>query len=189
VLGDAKVADPRLLVKALAAEHVTRIVMVPSLLRVIMASGIDLAGAVPALQYWTLSGEALPYDLCVDFRQDLPHARLLNLYGSSEVAADVLCCDLSKVQVEARAVPIGRPIANTQAYILNGQGSPAPIGVPGELYIGGQAVARGYHERPDLTADSFVRNPFGAGMLYRTRDRFAIALTGRSNISAGSTIR
>ena len=171
VLGDAKVADPRLLVKALAAEHVTRIVMVPSLLRVIMASGIDLAGAVPALKYWTLSGEALPYDLCVDFRQDLPHARLLNLYGSSEVAADVLCCDLSKVQVEARAVPIGRPIANTQAYILNGQGSPVPIGVPGELYIGGQAVARGYHERPDLTADSFVRNPFGAGMLYRTRDQ------------------
>src|SRR5690349_18248453 len=171
VLGDAKVADPRLLVKALAAERVTRIVMVPSLLRAIMASGIDLAGAVPALKYWTLSGEALPYDLCVDFRQDLPHARLLNLYGSSEVAADVLCCDLSKVQVEARAVPIGRPIANTQAYILNGQGSPVPIGVPGELYIGGQAVARGYHERPDLTADSFVRNPFGAGMLYRTRDQ------------------
>ncbi|HEY4168728.1 MAG TPA: amino acid adenylation domain-containing protein, partial [Reyranella sp.] len=171
VLGDAKVADPRLLVKTLAAARVTRIVMVPSLLRAIMASGIDLAGALPTLKYWTLSGEALPYDLCVDFRQDLPHARLLNLYGSSEVAADVLCCDLSKVQAEARAVPIGRPIANTQAYILNSQRNPVPIGVPGELYVGGHAVARGYHERPELTGESFVRNPFGDGMLYRTRDQ------------------
>ena len=171
VLGDTQVADPRLLVKALATAGVTRIVMVPSLLRAIMASGIDLAGTLPALKYWTLSGEALPYDLYAEFRQDLPRARLLNLYGSSEVAADVLCCDLSEVQPEARAVPIGRPIANTQAYVLNSQRNPVPLGVPGELYIGGLALARGYHRRPELTSECFVRNPFGDGVLFRTRDQ------------------
>jgi len=173
VLADDTVKDPRKLVAALAAAQISRIVLVPSLLRALLTSGIDLAGELPALTYWTLSGEALPYDLYADFRKDVPGARVLNLYGSSEVAADVLCCDLNATGLTNHAVPIGKPIANIEAYVLDPSRNVVPIGVPGELHIGGQGVARGYHKRPDLNAEKFVPNPFAdtaGGRLYKTGD-------------------
>jgi amino acid adenylation domain-containing protein len=173
VLAEDTVKDPRKLVTALAGAKISRIVLVPSLLRVLLASGIDLAGELPALKYWTLSGEALPYDLYADFRKDVPGARLLNLYGSSEVAADVLCCDLNVVELTNRSVPIGRPIANTEALVLDRHRNLVPVGVPGELHVGGQGVARGYHKRPDLSAEKFIANPFAdtaSDFLYKTGD-------------------
>ena len=172
VLADETVRDPHQLVAALAAAKVTRIVLVPSLLRAVLASGIDLAEEVPALTCWTLSGEALPYDLYTDARQALPAATILNLYGSSEVAADVLCCDLGAAAITSHSVPIGRPIANTKVYVLDRHRNPLPIGVPGELYVGGQGLARGYHNRPELTAEKFVAAHLGepGERLYRTGD-------------------
>jgi amino acid adenylation domain-containing protein len=173
VLPDETVRDPRRFVGALAAAKVSRIVLVPSLLRALQTSGIDLADEVPLLKYWVLSGEAFPYELYVELHRSVPAATVLNLYGSSEVAADVLCCDLSTTEPTNRSVPIGRPIANTKVYILDRQHNVVPVGVPGELYVGGQCLARGYHNRPELTAEKFVvgsLRDLTVDRLYRTGD-------------------
>jgi NRPS condensation-like uncharacterized protein/acyl carrier protein/alpha-ketoglutarate-dependent taurine dioxygenase len=100
----------------------------------------------------------------------MPQRVLINLYGSSEVAADVTWYDATHC---VEKVPIGRPIANTQVYILDAQKQPVGIGVPGELYIGGAGLARGYLNRPELTADRFILNPFSdepSSRLYKTGD-------------------
>jgi len=90
-----------------------------------------------------------------------------HMYGPTEttVWSSIIALD----PVEA-SPPLGGPIANTLFYVLDRRGSPVPIGVPGELFIGGDGVARGYHQRPELTSEKFVPNPFGAGRLYRTGD-------------------
>jgi hypothetical protein len=96
--------------------------------------------------------------------------RLINLYGPTEAAIDVSAFDCPAGQALS-AVPIGAPIANIRLYILDAQGRPQPIGVPGELAIAGVGLARGYLGRPGLTAQSFVPNPFRPGeRLYRTGD-------------------
>ena len=172
VIPDPTVKDPVALVNTLATHGVTRIVLVPSLLRVLLENCGDLRGKVPQLRIFISSGEALSLELSQRFRRMLPDARLINLYGSSEVAADVTCCDTTE-DVLPTYIPIGRPIANTQVYVLDAQRQPVPISVPGELYVGGAGVARGYLNRPELTAERFVGNPFDDdpdSRLFRTGD-------------------
>jgi amino acid adenylation domain-containing protein len=175
VVPDAAVEDPPELVRALARGEVTRIVLVPSLLRALLDSGIDLAGALPALRLWVTSGEALAAELAGRFAAALPDRRLLNLYGASEVSADVTYHVVEPADVERGAVPIGRPVANTSVYVLDRDLRPVPVGVEGDLYVAGRALGRGYLGRPELTAESFVPDPFaagaGGGRLYRTGDR------------------
>ncbi len=150
--------DPPLLVRTLAQQQVTRLVLVPSLLRTLLESCPDLDQQLPRLHIWTNSGEALPPELARQFFERLPGRTILNLYGSSEVAADTICYEMRSQSGET--VPIGRPLANTQAYVLDAAMRPVPIGVIGELYTSGAGLARGYHNRPDLTAERFVPNPF-----------------------------
>src|SRR5690606_21065920 len=101
--------------------------------------------------------------------QRLPNAGLFNLYGPTEAAIDVTHWTCRNEP--GATVPIGEPIANLQIHILDSRLNPQPIGVPGELFIGGAGLARGYHQRPALTAERFVANPFGNGeRLYRTGD-------------------
>jgi amino acid adenylation domain-containing protein len=172
IIADEAVRDPALLVEILGSHAVTRIVLVPSVLRMLIASQIDLAEKLPSLKYWTTSGEYLPIDLYRDFTDAVPHGVLINLYGSSEVAADVSYFDSNEGRVSS-SVPIGRPIANTQLYVLDRHLHPVPIGVSGEIYVAGAGVARGYHQRPELTAERFIRNPFTPSFsqqLYRTGD-------------------
>ena len=174
IIPDAVVKDPIRLVRLLAESRVTRFTLVPSLLRVILESDPSLSSRIPLLKYWVCSGEALSTSLCEEFRQRMPGAVLLNLYGSSEVAADVLwydCATLADAGRQSPGVPIGRPIANTKIYLLDRAGQATPVGVPGELYASGAGLARGYRGRPDLTADRFVANPFLPGeIMYRTGD-------------------
>jgi amino acid adenylation domain-containing protein len=175
ILPDSVVKDPPRLVRLLAEKRVSRFVLVPSLLRAILAGDEDLRTRLPLLKYWVSSGEALSAGLCDRFYEMLPGSALLNLYGSSEVAADVTWYDTSGAVPERYrhlpGTPIGRPISNTRIYILDRTGEPAPIGVPGELYAAGAGLARGYRGRPDLTNDRFVADPFLPGeRMYRTGD-------------------
>lgn len=100
-----------------------------------------------------------------------PPRALLNGYGPTETTTFAVTRTIAAIPPGANSVPIGRPIANTTLYILDEAMEPAPIGVFGELYIGGDGVALGYLNRPELTAERFVRNPFGPGRLYRTGDK------------------
>lgn len=163
--------DPCSLIGFLAERRVTRIVLVPSLLRAFLDQAPNLRKALPRLRLWSCSGEELTGALAARFRKSFPSALLLNLYGSSEVAADVTCFEVGACA--ATSVPIGRPIANTQIFLLDAHAQPVPLGGRGEIHVGGAALARGYWQRPDLTAEKFVANPFdaeGDSLLYRTGD-------------------
>ncbi len=164
--------DPKGLVDRLAQASVTRIWVVPSMLRAILQSSQDLESRLPELLFWVSTGEPLAADLCQEFHERLPAAALYNLYGTSEVW-DCTWHDTATDLATGRHVAIGCPIDNVEALILDGSHRPVPIMVPGELYVGGAVLPRGYVGRPDLTAECFVPHPFpsrpGARM-YRTGD-------------------
>jgi acyl carrier protein len=171
VVPDEFVTDRHRLVELLEEQRVSRIVLVPSLLELLLDTIQDFSERLSALRVWVTSGEAISVDLARRFRAAMPHATLLNLYGSSEVSADVTSYQV--MGNEASRIPIGRPITNTQVYVLDTARQPVPFDVPGELYIGGLGLARGYLDDPDLTATRFVADPFspGAGrLLFRTGD-------------------
>ncbi|ORV58912.1 non-ribosomal peptide synthetase [Mycobacterium europaeum] len=159
--------DAAYLVATIVERGVTTMHFVPSMLRRFLAEpGV---AACTSLRRVFCSGEALPYDLRDHFLTAL-RAELYNLYGPTEAAIDVTgfhCCRGESGTV----VPIGRPIANIRAHILDAHLQPVPVGVPGELFIGGVGLGRGYLNRPDLTAAIFVADPFGGDRLYRTGDR------------------
>jgi amino acid adenylation domain-containing protein len=159
--------DTRYLIETICAYRVTAIDFVPALLAVFL----DNAGAArcSSLRHVTVGGEALSAELNHRFFTVLPQAALHNLYGPTEAAVDVSHWNCRR-SLHAANVPIGRPHANTQLYILDRALQPVPIGVAGELYIGGAQVARGYLNRPELTAEKFMPNPFGPGRLYKTGD-------------------
>src|SRR6476620_5836932 len=108
------------------------------------------------------------------WRDKAPDAVLLNEYGPTET---VVGCSIYKIKEDSPrtgGMPIGKPIANLTMFVLDSQGQPVPIRVPGEVYIGGIGVARGYWARPDLTAEKFLPDPFATApgaRFYRTRDR------------------
>src|SRR5262249_38202663 len=126
------------------------------------------------LNFWVASGEPLTLDDLVRFRERMPGAALYNLYGTSEVW-DATWFSTSEECLSAVSVPIGKPIANVRTYVLDRPSLHlCPVGLPGELCIGGAGVARGYLNRPELNAATFVPDPFDTrpgAMMYRTGDR------------------
>jgi len=159
--------DPAYLCDVIEAERITTLHFVPSMLDVFLAHG-DVSQAA-GLQRVMCSGEALPGSLVRRFKQQLPGIGLYNLYGPTEAAVDVTAWNCAPPDA-ADNTPIGKPIANTRLYVLDGQLQPVPLGVVGELFIGGVQVARGYLNRPELTAERFLKDPFTPGRLYRTGD-------------------
>jgi amino acid adenylation domain-containing protein len=163
--------DAAYLTELIARERVTTIHFVPSMLQVFLETpGLSSCGS---LQRVVASGEALPADLERRFFERLgwTGAGLFNLYGPTEAAVDVTVWACEPGSRRA-AVPIGRPIVNTRIHLLGRHLEEVPIGVPGELYIGGVQVGRGYLDRPGLTAERFIPDPFGepGARLYRTGD-------------------
>jgi amino acid adenylation domain-containing protein len=161
--------DAEYLASAMARHTVTTAHFVPSMLALFLDE--PAATALPALRRVVCSGEQLPWSLAERFRGLLPRAELHNLYGPTEAAVDVTWWDCARPE-PCGVIPIGQVIANTQAYVLDRRLMQAPGDVPGELYLGGVQLARGYLGRPALTAATFVAHPLaGSGnRLYRTGD-------------------
>lgn len=159
--------DPFYLSRIIEEQAITTIHFVPSMLQSFLT--VADPAQCHALRRVICSGEALSLTLQTQFFAKLTNIELHNLYGPTEAAIDVTYWHCQR-ETALTTVPIGRPVANTQIYLLDQQLQPVPIGVPGELYIGGRQVARGYHRRPQLTAERFVDNPYGAGKLYKTGD-------------------
>nr|MBC8231639.1 non-ribosomal peptide synthetase [bacterium] len=161
--------DSAYLVKVIAKYKVTALVMVPSMLRMLLEE--QEFGSCNCLRYVICAGEELPVELKECFFQHLD-AELYNLYGQTETSIDVTFWSC-KHHSELKIAPIGRPIANTQVYVLDAHLKLVPIGVPGELHIGGVGLGRGYLNRPKLTAEKFIPNPFSnepGDRLYKTGD-------------------
>ncbi|MGW5520449.1 amino acid adenylation domain-containing protein, partial [Nocardia africana] len=158
--------DPLYVAETIAAHGVTVTDFVPSMLTVFAAH--IAPGSCPTLQDIFVIGEALPPETA-DAVHAVCDARIHNLYGPTEAAVSVTYWPVG--EDDRPSVPIGLPQWNTRVYVLDGRLRPVPVGVPGELYLAGDQLARGYVRRPDLTADRFVANPFGHGeRMYRTGD-------------------
>ena len=132
----------------------------------------ELRSRGAAARALVIGGEALIGEKLRPWREDSPDIRLFNEYGPTETVVGCCVYEQPAGPVPPGPVPIGRPIANTRLYVLDRAGQPVPVWIPGALYVGGDGVARGYLGRPDLTAERFVPDPFGApgGRLYATGD-------------------
>lgn len=156
-------------VAGLIRQHqVTHLQCTPSMARMLMLD--DAAReALQVLRQLMIGGEAFPVSLAAELRRVFK-GDIINMYGPTETTIWSTTCRLNGTQA---GVPIGRPIANTETYIVDRNLQPVPVGIPGELMIGGAGVVRGYLNRPELTAERFCKNPFRSepdARLYRTGD-------------------
>ena len=182
IIPDELVFDPDAFVDLLARYEMERIVLVPSLLRTMLDVASDIATRLPKLRLWSTSGELLPTDLARRFHEALPAASLLNIYGSSEVTADVTYHEVDRSEDRA-PVPIGRPISNAQIFVLDKYKNLVPPLAQGEIHVGGDCLARGYWKQPELTSQRFVPN------LYRPdKSRFLFATGDLGRILADGTV-
>jgi amino acid adenylation domain-containing protein len=172
IYADEQILDSAEFFNTLDNDGITIFQPVPSLLRALLEQtprpseiGFrNLRCVVP-------TGEELPRDLVVSWFKRFPTIDLVNAYGPTECSDDVTHHRMKEPPPPGRSIPIGRPIDNTQLYILDRHLQPVPIGIAGELFVGGVGVSRGYLGQPSLTAERFVPNPFQPGdRLYRTGD-------------------
>lgn len=155
----------------IARHHVTHLQCTPSMLRMLLMSD-EARASLAQVKHLFVGGEALPGALVAEVRE-ATRATLTNMYGPTETT---IWSSTEPATETTGTVSIGRPIANTQLYVLDSSREPVPIGAPGELWIGGAGVARGYWDRPELTAERFLPDPFVKGehakgaRMYRTGD-------------------
>ncbi|TAN46872.1 MAG: amino acid adenylation domain-containing protein, partial [Methylococcaceae bacterium] len=171
--------DPALLAGLIERERLTHVLCLPSLYALLLERAGH--GRLDGLRTVILAGEACPPALVAEHYRRLPAVPLYNEYGPTE--ASVWCSVHRCTPADAAtAVPIGRPIAATQLYLLDARLHPVPIGVPGELYVGGAGITRGYLNQPRATAERYLPDPFGKGAgarLYRTGDRARYRADGK----------
>ncbi len=162
---EQEVSIPRNMVELIRLARVNMLCVTPGRMELLLS---DKQGAACLKDFREvgMGGDVLPEKLLAQV-QEATNARIINFYGPTEIT---ICCTCTDVTT-AKVPNIGRPMHNVKAYILDAHKNPVPIGVPGELYIGGRGVARGYINKPELTAERFVDNPFRPGeTLYRTGD-------------------
>ncbi len=161
VIADAATArDPVRFLHLLHDERVSRLVVVPSLLAALIEAGSATGISLDALRYVTSSGELLPSALAARVRELGDSIVLLNLYGSTEMAADATCCIVTDDVLDGKIAPIGRPIGKMRVVVLDERLRPVPDGTAGELCVSGPGLAIGYLGRPELTEKNFIANPF-----------------------------
>ena len=169
--------DPRYLVDTIIQHHVTILQLVPSLLRMLLET--PEFKHCYSLRHIFCGGEAMTEDIPRRVFATV-NAELHNMYGPTEVAIDSIYYSVPRQHFRS-IVPIGRPVANTQAYVLDHYRQPVPIGVPGELYLGGVQVGRGYHNQPERTAERFLPDIFSnvpGARLYKTGDKVRFLADG-----------
>ncbi len=155
------------LARLVAQHEVTDLLCVPSVYRLMLEQASH--GEMKTLRRAIVAGESCPPELLEKHYKLLPGTTLFNEYGPTEASvwATVHKCEHHP---KRPVVSIGKPVANTQVYILDSHLQPVPQGIPGELCVGGLNVSRGYWNRPELTTEKFIPNPFSSGKLYRTGD-------------------
>ncbi|ARU63539.1 hypothetical protein CBW65_22915 [Tumebacillus avium] len=161
--------DTSYLVELIAKEQVTAAFFIPSMLQLFLEEK-DLTSCT-SLRHVMCGGEALPFELQERFFERM-NAKLWNRYGPTESTINAVFWQCER-ESQRKIVPIGRPLHNTLVYVLDAHMRPVPVGVAGELHIGGPALARGYWQRPELTAERFVPNPFVSdpvARMYRSGD-------------------
>ena len=176
--------EPKRLIAQLARDGVTRMWTTPSYLRLLLDSHPDPGAAIPQLTTWFITGEKLSARLASRFRDAMPGARLLNLYGTSE-AWDI-CCHLDGAdEPPVDPVPVGTPLDNVDVLVLDAKARPVPHGVPGELFIGGAAPCLGFVNRDDLAEERMIAYPSDRGepvRLLASGDRARCRRDGRIEI-------
>ncbi len=164
VIPDDVIFDPRRLIDFLAERQSTRVLFTPSLLdQVLAAGGENISTRLPHLRTVILNGEVVTAALAERFKKLLPGVALINDYSISE-CHDVATLDLTAETDlgNSRYLPVGRPMSNVNVYVLDEDLQPIPHGASGEIYVGGESIARGYLKQPDLTAARFLDDPFAA---------------------------
>ncbi len=167
----ARAADPGHWVDLIERDGATVWNSAPALLELLVDAAEQRGASLASLRLVMVSGDRLPPALPARLWALAPGARVVNLGGATEGAIWSICHELTPDAPPYRRVPYGRALAGQRIYVLDAAGEPCPIGVPGEIHIGGHGVARGYHGRPELTDERFVADLFGPGRLYRTGDR------------------
>ena len=161
--------------QAIRRHNVTTLWLTAGLFRVMVDERI---GDLKPLRQLLAGGDVLPVAHVRKVLNELPECRMINGYGPTENTTFTCCHTIAESDLKAGSISIGKPIANTQVYILDSQMAPVPIGAPGELYTGGDGLARGYHNQPELTAQKFVRNPFSTDPGARLYEPVISAVTG-----------
>ncbi|MEQ8997812.1 MAG: amino acid adenylation domain-containing protein [Coleofasciculus sp. B1-GNL1-01] len=173
VVSSERVADPQALADYFQRHPIDCLKITPSHLAVLLAN--SSSRSILPRQRLVLGGEVASWDLIEQTQQHNPDCQIINHYGPTEATVGVTTFEVesNSTGLESATVPIGRPIANTQIYLLDAEGQPVPIGVAGELHIGGAGLSRGYLNSPELTQEKFIPNPFSnskSERLYKTGD-------------------
>jgi amino acid adenylation domain-containing protein len=188
IMAQERISDPEAVATYFDEHQIDCLKIVPGHLAALLSSS-EPARVLPR-RLLVVGGEASPREGAIQLQELKPELRILNHYGPTETTVGVLTWELTPNEESTNTLPLGRPLRNTRAYVLDANLLPVPVGVPGELYVGGANVTRGYLNQPDLTAEKFIPDPFSAEpgeRLYQTGDmvRFiseeAIEFLGRKD--------
>jgi amino acid adenylation domain-containing protein len=171
--------DPKAFSQLLREQKATVLSQTPSAFYKLIRQELEMSDSDLAVRYVVFGGEALSPGKLKDWKEKYPATRLINMFGITETTVHVTFKEITEKEITANISNIGKPIPTLSCYVLNQHGQLQPIGVPGELYVGGPGVARGYLNRDALTNQRFIASPFRTGeRLYRSGDLARLTANG-----------